>query len=318
MGSKAAVDGPSVPVSVVAAGAVCWRLRKGQVEVLLIHRPRYRDWSFPKGKLDDGETVPEAAVREVREEVGLRIKLGIPLAQIYYPVSSGIKRVHYWAARAEKDEPKADGKEVDRTKWVSPEEAERLLTNPSDKEPLQALVQAHEQGDLQTWPVILLRHAKAKPRSSWTLAEGDRTLVASGQRQAKAVGRLLKAWGAKRALTSPWVRCVQTLTPYVKEVQPKVKQVDALTEAAHNRHPKRAQAVAEAVFDKHKPVIICTHRPVLPTLLEAFAQHMRAEDAERLPTSDPYLSPGEIIVLQVSRRSNYRVVSVEQFKPFDD
>lgn len=310
--------GASVPVSVIAAGALCWRTRKGELEVLIIHRPRYQDWSWPKGKLDDGETVPEAAVREVREEVGLRIKLGIPLPAIVYPVNTGLKRVHYWASHVDKDEPEPDGKEVDRTKWVSAAEAETLLSNPSDVEPLRALAAAHEADDLATWPIILLRHAKAKPRSSWTLAEGDRTLVASGQRQAKAVARLLKAWSPKRALTSPWVRCVQTLKPYVKEVAPKVKQIEALTEAAHKRHPKKAAAIADNVFDKRKPVIICTHRPVLPTLLKSFMPHMSEERARLLPTSDPYLSPGEIIILQVSRSTNFRIVSVEQFKPFDD
>lgn len=308
----------ALPVTVVAAGALCWRVRNSELEVLVIHRPQYQDWSWPKGKLDDGETVPEAAAREVREEVGLRIKLGIPLPDIVYPVNSGSKRVHYWAAHVDKHEPEPDGNEVDRANWVHPAQAEALLTNPSDIEPLQALVRAHESDQLETWPIILLRHAKAKPRSSWTLAEGDRTLVASGQRQAKAVARLLMAWSPKRALTSPWVRCVQTLKPYGKGHKLKVKQVEALTEATHKRSAKKAAAVAESALERGKPVIICTHRPVLPTLLKALTVHMSEEQICLLPSSDPYLSPGEILVLHVSRRSTEHIVAVEQFKPFDD
>ncbi|GAB3517745.1 NUDIX hydrolase [Arthrobacter monumenti] len=305
-------------MAVRAAGALCWRSRRGELQLLVIHRPRYDDWSWPKGKLDDGETLPEAAVREVAEEVGIRIKLGIPLPSIQYKVNSGMKEVLYWAAHVDEQEPLPDGDEVDQAEWVSPDKAKALLSNPSDIDPLNALVEAFEEGHLPTWPIILLRHAKAKPRSSWTLAEGDRTLVASGQRQAKAVGRLLTAWGPNRALTSPWVRCVQTLKPYAKTAKLKIKQIDALTEASHKRQPKKARAVAEGVFEKRKPVIICTHRPVLPTLLEVFAPKMSDEDAAKLPTSDPYLSPGEIIILHVSALDSQRIVAVEQVKPFDD
>ncbi|HET8795079.1 MAG TPA: NUDIX hydrolase [Arthrobacter sp.] len=305
-------------MAVLAAGALCWRSRRGELQLLMIHRPRYDDWSWPKGKLDDGETLPEAAVREVAEEVGIRIKLGIPLPSIQYKVNSGMKEVLYWAAHVDEQEPLPDGKEVDQAEWVSPDKARALLTNPSDIDPLNALVEVFEEGHLPTWPIILLRHAKAKPRSSWTLAEGDRTLVASGQRQAQAVGRLLTAWGPNRALTSPWVRCVQTLKPYAKTTKLKIKQIDALTEASHKRQPKKARAVAEGIFEKRKPVIICTHRPVLPTLLEVFAPKMSDEDAAKLPTSDPYLSPGEIIILHVSALDSQRIVSVEQVKPFDD
>lgn len=299
----------------LAAGALCWRIRKKELQVLLIHRPRYDDWSWPKGKYDHGETLPQTAVREVREEVGLKISLGIPLPEIDYRVNSGLKRVYYWAAETGEQKPVPDGKEVDAVLWATPQRARELLTNPSDVIPLDVLSRAFEQQQLATWPLIVLRHAKAKPRSSWTRAEGDRPLAATGQRQAAAVKRLLSAWSPKRVISSPWLRCVATVSAYVKASDAKIKLVDALTEAEHRRKPKKTAAVLDGVLDKHRPVVVCVHRPTLPTVLNRLKKEMPEGLAERLPSADPYLSPGELLVFQVCRD---RIVAVERFRPFDD
>jgi 8-oxo-dGTP pyrophosphatase MutT (NUDIX family)/phosphohistidine phosphatase SixA len=267
-------DHPGEPVAVTAAGALPWRLNKDQLEVLLIHRPRYDDWSWPKGKIDAGETVPECAVREVREEIGLSASLGIPLPPIHYHVASGLKVVYYWAVRINGDKLVPDGKEVDSVMWCAPEKAARLLSNPSDVAPLEYLQDAHERGELNTWPLLVLRHAKAKPRSSWSKAEGERPLAATGNRQAKAVGRLLQAWKPARVVTSPWLRCVATVAPYAKAAGAKVKLVEALTEHRHQRNPKKTAAVVAALFDKQRPVVVCTHRPALPTVFGQLTNHM--------------------------------------------
>jgi 8-oxo-dGTP pyrophosphatase MutT (NUDIX family)/phosphohistidine phosphatase SixA len=319
-GGEATEAGAGEPgdIKVVAAGALCWRTRNGQLEVLMIHRPRYKDWSWPKGKLDEGETTPECAVREVREEAGVGIRLGIPLPAPVYPVASGMKIVHYWAARIQDGTPEPDGKEVDGVRWCSPEEAHAGLTNPSDRLPLHALEEAHAEGRLRTWPLIIVRHAKAKPRSSWTRAEGDRPLAATGLRQAQAVSRLLAAWLPDRVVSSPWVRCVQTVRPYVKTRSVKFKTVDAITERSAKRKPGKARNAVEAQFDKGKPVVLCTHRPVLPVVFEVLARHMPAGLSIGLPSKDPYLAPGEAIICQVSTADEGRIVSLERFRAFDD
>jgi 8-oxo-dGTP pyrophosphatase MutT (NUDIX family)/phosphohistidine phosphatase SixA len=304
---------------VLAAGCLCWRRAGTGVEVLLIHRPRYDDWSFPKGKQDAGETLPETAHREVGEEIGLLPRLGVPLPTIRYDVKDGVKDVHYWAAEfGPGARPEPDGREVDEVRWVDPCEARGMLSNPSDREPLAALVDLHEQGDLATRPAIVVRHAKAKPRSAWSRAEGDRPLAATGKRQALAVTRLLRAWSPERIVTSPWLRCLSTVVPYARKAGVTVRERPQLTEASHKRHPKKAAAVVQALFDKDVPAALCTHRPVLPTVLGVLSRHMAPELAEQLPARDPYLSPGEMIVLQISRRHRRRVVSVELVKPFDD
>jgi 8-oxo-dGTP pyrophosphatase MutT (NUDIX family)/phosphohistidine phosphatase SixA len=309
---------PGSGATVIAAGTLCWRVEKGSLEVLIIHRPRYGDWSWPKGKLDPGETTPECAVRETFEEVGVSVKLGIPLATITYPVTSGGKTVHYWAARTERLTPVPDGKEVDRFEWVAPERARTMLSNPSDVEPLDALVAAHRAKDLQTWPLIVVRHAKAKPRSSWSRAEGERPLAATGRRQAIAVGRLLQAWNPERVVSSPWVRCVQTVSPYVNQRSAKLKLVDALTEHDAARRPGRARSAVERVFDKRRSVAICTHRPVLPLVFSVLGNHMTGTLRALLPVEDPYLAPGEAVICQVSSANQGRIVSVEQFRAYDD
>lgn len=311
-------DHPGEPVAVTAAGALPWRLNKDQLEVLLIHRPRYDDWSWPKGKIDDGETIPECAIREVREEIGLSASLGIPLPPIHYHVASGLKVVYYWAVRVNGDKLVPDGKEVDSVMWCAPEKAARLLSNPSDVAPLEYLQDAHGRGELNTWPLLVLRHAKAKPRSSWSKAEGERPLAATGTRQAQAVGRLLQAWKPPRVVTSPWLRCVATIAPYAKVASPKVKLSEALTEHRHQRNPKKTAAVVEGLFDKQRPVVVCTHRPALPTVFGQLAQHMPQQLAALLPANEPYLSPGELVVCHVAPGGKNRIVAVEQFRPFDD
>jgi 8-oxo-dGTP diphosphatase len=316
--SPAGAAPSATEVAVTAAGTLCWRTEKGRLEVLLIHRPRYDDWSWPKGKLDDGETTPECAVRETHEEVGLKVHLGIPLPSIDYEVSSGRKVVHYWAAKADRLKPVPDGKEVDDYLWCTPDKARVLLTNPSDVQPLDALEEAHEHRDLGTWPLIIVRHAKAKPRSSWSRAEGERPLAATGRRQAVAVSRLLQAWRPERVISSPWVRCVQTVSPYVAKADAKLKLVDALTEHDAARKPGRARTAMEKVFDKRNPVAICTHRPVLPLVFGVLRGHMAAHLAALLPATDPYLSPGEAVICQVSSVNHGRIVSVEQYRAYDD
>lgn len=312
---------PGEPIAVQAAGAIPWRASGDRLEVLLIHRPRYDDWSWPKGKLDSGETLPECAAREVREEIGVDARLGIPLPPTHYRVPAGLKSVRYWALQIEKSTTiRPDGAEVDQTYWCSPDEAERLLTNRTDVAPLKSLVDAHRKGNLATRPLILLRHAKAKPRSSWTKAEGDRTLAASGIRQAQAVGRLLTVWKPVRVVTSPWRRCLDTVLPYVRasRFKVKIKLVEDLTEHGAARRPRKAAAAVVSLFDKGKPAVLCSHRPVLPTLLHEFRTFLAPGLASQLPTSDPYLTPGELIVFHVPVEGRQRVVALEQVKPFDD
>jgi 8-oxo-dGTP pyrophosphatase MutT (NUDIX family) len=120
---------------VKAAGGVV--LRNGQVAV--VHRPRYDDWSLPKGKLDHGESFADAALREVQEETGLRCRLVRELPEVRYEVRGRPKLVRYWAMEVVDETPFEPNDEVDEVRWLEPEEALRLLTYDRDREPVRAL-----------------------------------------------------------------------------------------------------------------------------------------------------------------------------------
>ena len=136
---------------VLAAGGVVWRpslvadddgtTRPG-AEIILVHRPRYDDWSFPKGKLERGETFEEAALREVAEECGLVCELGRELPSVtYLDGKRRLKLVRYWEMRVVGTVPWSPNREIDARRWVSFDEAAAVLSYPHDRELLDKLRQ---------------------------------------------------------------------------------------------------------------------------------------------------------------------------------
>lgn len=312
-------SGPAAEV--LAAGVLPWRATGQGLEVLLIHRPHYDDWSWPKGKLDDGETLPECARREVLEEIGLEVELGVPLPITRYTVGHGkesTKEVWYWAAEVGRTAPVPDGREVDRTRWVTAHKARGLLTNATDAEPLEALIAAHRNQSLRTAPFVILRHAKAKPRASWSRAEGQRPLAATGQRQAVSVRRLLSVWDPQKVITSPWLRCVETVAPFVKDTRRGFKEVSAFTEKSAKNKPLKVRQEMTKLLGKQRSTLLCTHRPVLPLLLEVLAQGLPPAVLAALPEKDPFLSPGAVIVAHQALDLGGSIVSVETYDVWDD
>jgi 8-oxo-dGTP diphosphatase len=130
-----------------AAGGAVWRWADdGGVEVVLVHRPRYDDWSLPKGKVDPGETDEQAALREVREEASIVARMGPELPTTTYLDRSGKhKRVRYWAMTVDGGDPAGDN-EVDEARWVPLNEARTRLTYPRDVAILDALAEAAGAG----------------------------------------------------------------------------------------------------------------------------------------------------------------------------
>ncbi|ROS31671.1 NUDIX hydrolase [Cellulomonas sp. PhB150] len=320
---------PSHPAVVQAAGALVWRVRTGRLQVALVHRPRYRDWSWPKGKLDPGETIVQAAWREVAEETMQDVVLGIPLPGLEYKVSDGrTKRVHYWAAqvagrqdaaalRARPPVPRASMDEIDQVRWFDVDVAGQRLTRADDAIPLVHLVEAHRKGRLDTRAVIVARHGRATRRSAWKGTELDRPLTAVGSRQATGLVPVLSAFGASRIVTSEWGRCAATVQPYGAAAQVPIEVSPLLTEQEHTVSPARVARQLVDLLEWPGDSVLCTHRPVLPTVLDVLAQHSRRSVVNAMPTEDPFLEPGEALVAHVAQTAKGpRVVAVERHKPY--
>ena len=304
-------------MTVYAAGAVLWRIEKNQLKVALVHRGRYDDWSWAKGKVDPGETLPETAVREIREETGLKVKLGVPLGiQRYLLPNKNLKEVHYWAAKVSDKALEGSNfkpnEEVAEVVWLTAAAASKRLSYSHDQEQLDQLVALHKKGQLDTVPLIVLRHAKATARADWKGGEATRPLLPEGVQQAEALKKLLKAYYPKRVYTSPWARCKKTVTPYTANPKVSLYSTPALTETANSREPRKTVAALYEIVASGKSSMICTHRPVLPTVIETL--ETKASDTMKIKLHlAAALKPGSFTVIHLSQK--HQIVDVENHSP---
>jgi 8-oxo-dGTP pyrophosphatase MutT (NUDIX family)/phosphohistidine phosphatase SixA len=285
---------------VVSAGAVV--LGPGGT-VLLVHRPKYDDWSFPKGKLDRGEHATAAAVREVEEETGVRIRLGVPLRDQHYPVRAGTKLVHYWVGRAVGDGDVSEyqpNSEIDEVAWFPIDKARRRLSYRFDVDTLgEALQQSRK-----TRTLIVLRHSQARSRKAWRSDDRERPLLATGKHQADRLVPLLAAYDVRRLVSSSSTRCVQTLQPYAANAGWKLRTNHVLSEEDSTKKGVR-ELVTGLVDELHETpasaggLVVCTHRPVLPWVFDAAG------------IEDPGLAPGELVVVHLRK---HRVVATERHR----
>jgi hydrolase, NUDIX family len=356
---------------VLAAGALVWRLKNDKLQVLVVHRPRYDDWSFPKGKAEPGESMVLTAIREVAEETGRQIVLGRYLGKARRRLVSGRKkRTLYWAAQVLPEAGPGEGlraavkpaskHEIDKVRWWKAEKAARKLTHADDKRLLARLVDWYESGQLQVRSLVLVRHAKAVSRATWGYginSEITRPLVMGrGQAQARDVAALLSAYGVGELVSSPWRRCVDTLAPYAHGCGLDLRSDEAFTEVSALMVPELMQASFRDLLERGSalagppepeavglqgrepagpqgrelglalagqagpgaagppepgaagqsepsyPLALCVHRPCLPLLFETLREYMGPELATKLPDSDPWLRPGQAVVVHLRRR----------------
>lgn len=286
MSSRASQRKPDVR----AAGAVVFRDVGGRRHVLLEHRPSYGDWTLPKGKPHRNEYLPATAVREVEEETGVHLRLGHPLPCLDYEVGSGHKRVWWWLGEQVGEVNPDHDDEADVLAWPTLDVAHEML-NYDDERGL--LEMASEVADRpRGGSVLLVRHAKARPRKSWKHADPKRPLSARGHRQAEALVDLFAAFGASDIVTSTSVRCMETVQPLAEGIGVAPQLVPLLSEeGAEGNAAQVAELMRElrtrAVANSGHPLVVCGHRPVLPAMQEG------------LGLAETALSPAQCLVVHL-------------------
>ena len=255
---------------VYAAGAVLWRPGSSAnpgVEIAVIHRPRYDDWSLPKGKVDPGETAAVAAVREVFEETGQHANLGRRLVTVSYPIDLGVKKVYYWAARSTGGEF-TPGKEVDELVWLPVADAMKKLDYAQDRKVLRQF--AEQPADTQT--VLVVRHGTAGSKSRYSGDDTKRPLDKRGRAQAEALVPQLLAFGPTDVYAADRVRCHQTVEPLAAELGVPIHNEPTLTEEAYAKNPKRGRQRVLRIAAQGGTPVICSQGKVIPDLVARWCE----------------------------------------------
>ncbi len=248
---------------VPAAGAVLYRLDGHHPRCAVVHRPRYDDWSLPKGKVDPGESLPVTAVREIAEETGFTATLEHRIGTTAYPLKENSrKEVTYWSALAHGGnfEP---NEEVDEIRWLPVPEASELVSYPLDRKILSRFDSAPRADSV----LLLVRHARAGSRSEWHGDDSLRPLDRSGRTQAQLLAPMLRAFGVRRLHSATRVRCEQTLAPLAGELGVQVSGEPDLTDEAYLESPAAARERLVGLTGGHGVAAVCSQGAAIPGLI---------------------------------------------------
>jgi 8-oxo-(d)GTP phosphatase len=259
-----------------AAGGVVWRVHKGKVEVALVHRPRYDDWSLPKGKLQDGERVLAGAVREVGEELGSRVAVSRRIGTITYDVADARKVVTYWVMRHIEGEFTPND-EVDDVRWLRPKIARDVLTYYVDRRIM---------GDFAAVPLpdsvlLLVRHAKAGKRGQWSGDDSERPLEPAGVAQAERLVEFLSMFEPDRIVSADPVRCVQTVQPLADHLGLKVRIDPVFGDDAFSAAPTATEDAVVALAKPGAVAVVCSQGLTIPSLIERLGRGVLPSDTRK-------------------------------------
>jgi len=272
-----------------AAGAVLWRKNENsEIEIALIHRPRYDDWSLPKGKVENNESHVATAYREVLEETGYTSTFGPEIGNVIYKLEGAPKVVRYWAAQASSTQDgKPNPEEVDQLEWLTPKKAKDKLTNKDDRK----IVDFFLEFGADTFPIILLRHAKALKRTDWDGDDGDRPLEHRGQLQAKRLLSIYLPYGAREVHTSDALRCTETVEPMTRAMEITPIYSADLSEYGYEKDKEVSLDYIQDLMNRGIPALVCSHNPIIPKLVKKLVgkKYFKSMDRE--------LEPAQAIIL---------------------
>lgn len=281
------IEGGSVMIR--AAGVVLWRERRPfELEIALVHRAKFDDWTFPKGKIELGESPIFAAFREVKEETGHDPKFGPFLGVAEYEVDGEKKRVQYWMAKSENySDVFTPNDEIDRMEWVNIKQARHFLTYDVDREILNFFRDSERHGNV----LILLRHAKALKRVDWNGDDSDRPLNNVGQVVAEKLKDHLSMFGIDEVHSSDAYRCISTIKPIVDKFGLKYFITDQLSEYLFEKDDLIAQSYVKELAKFGGNYLVCSHNPILPIILDRLLRYPENFDI------DADLEPGDAWVV---------------------
>jgi 8-oxo-dGTP diphosphatase len=286
---------------------VLWRAAPGAtaVEVALVHRPKYDDWSLPKGKLAVGEHPLLGAVREVCEETGYVGVPGRPLGETRYSKDGDPKRVRYWAMSVASG-AFAPNDEVDQLMWLPPREGQRFLMPDRDRRILAEFA----RDSSPTWPLVLTRHGNAGDRTSWPGPDRERPLDDVGHAQAKAFVPLLDMYQVQRVLSADVLRCMETVGPYAALRRLPVESEPLVSESGYAARPRHAVQRLVTVLSDHESVAVCSQGKAIPDLVAGVCASLGYE-----PPTDPAIRKGGFWVMHAAGNDIVRLVALERFDP---
>jgi 8-oxo-dGTP diphosphatase len=268
--------------TILAAGAVLWRRgEKKKIEVLIIHRPKYDDWTFPKGKAEIGEPLIACAYREVLEETNIETAFGPYLGEVEYLTNDGKKKVSFWSAKVIKEKEFNSNAEVDQLKWVEVTKVKELLTLDTDRKILEQFLRIEPD----TKPLVLLRHAKAVTRDEWQGEDDDRPLDSYGQNQAKRLLAMYQVFNLEQIHSSDAVRCYDTVVAIAKGLSIKLEVTGKLSESTFKKDKEKAFDYAKDLMKLNESVLLCSHNPILPKMLNKLTKksEVDADEGKLLP-----------------------------------
>jgi 8-oxo-dGTP diphosphatase len=259
-----------------AAGGVVWRLRKRKPEVAVIHRPRYDDWSLPKGKLEDGETELVGAVREVGEELGAAVTVSRRVGETSYPVSAGRKTVTYWVMRHVEGTfvPNA---EVDAVEWLRPKAARDRLSYDFDRRVMAEFAAVPIPDSI----VLLVRHAKAGKRSEWRGRDDDRPLEPAGEAQATRLASLLALFGPDRIVSADLTRCVETVRPLAEHLGIPIAVDPVFADDSYAVAPAATEDSVLALAKPGHVSVVCSQGVTIPSLIDRLGRGILDSDTKK-------------------------------------
>ena len=243
-----------------ASGGLVVRPSPDRPQILIVHRPRYDDWTFPKGKNEPEEDPIDAALREVSEETGQQPRPIALVGETSYTVNGATKRIRWFGMRTNDPRPFTPNDEVDEIRWVDSGEARALLSYHHDRVLLDGV---DLDALVTTGTMFLVRHGAAGDRSAWTEDDRSRPLSTKGGRHATGLMTTLADRRVEAIVTSPYLRCVQTVEPVAEAAGVAIVEHPALGEG------EGGKATRELLIGlAGTNAVVCSHGDVIPAVVE--------------------------------------------------